>query len=233
MKPSSSQPRTGSAILKSGDRSGGKSGRPAPVIGAAGPQRTIISLSPVLNIVREHDPAAHESPDRRGGYLRMAPGEVPTIVLDGLASEAEQLDAELRCRRELNLVLAEREQRNEGQAETAVLKRRRELLHYSAEVVVSRETEPEHHEDPRRRGGYLRAAPGRIPEIVLDGLASEEDQAAALARLLRSLDLSREHASLRLLPQLLQPEALAMYERCGFRKAGLRNSFHLMVAMLD
>jgi ribosomal protein S18 acetylase RimI-like enzyme len=26
--------------------------------------------------------------------------------------------------------------------------------------------------------------------------------------------------------------AIAMYERCGFRKAGLRNTYHLMVASL-
>ena len=57
-------------------------------------KRQIIQQSPMLIISREANLDAHNDPSRRGGYLLLAPGQVPEIVLDGLSSDAEQFDAE-------------------------------------------------------------------------------------------------------------------------------------------
>jgi ribosomal protein S18 acetylase RimI-like enzyme len=51
--------------------------------------------------------------------------------------------------------------------------------------------------------------------------------------MMAALDAAREHGY-RQVALTVHPEnpAIRLYERCGFRKIGLRNTYHLMVAAL-
>ena len=133
---------------------------------------------------RAVDRASHAAPARRGGYLIILPGRPPEIVLDGLASAAEQKAAELRCMRELEKSLYEAQISGHDQEHE---QRRRQLVRLDREVVVTRENDPATHADPRRRGAYLLQKPGQMPEIVLDALATDEEQRAGEQRCLREL----------------------------------------------
>ena len=72
------------------------------------------------------------------------------------------------------------------------------------------------------------------PQLGIALLPAFQHQGHGRPMMLAALDAARSagyaQVSLTVHPQ---NPAIAMYERCGFRKAGLRNSFHLMVAMLD
>lgn len=149
------------------------------------PQRDIIFASPSLIISSEYNREAHEDPKRRGGYVRLVPGEVPEIVLDRLCSEKEQQEAEKRLRRELDEMLQTIQLAN---ADHETEKKRRALVRLAANYVVTRVSDPISHSDPLRRGGYLLRVPGNLPEIVLDGLATDEEQARAEQRCLRALE---------------------------------------------
>lgn len=72
--------------------------------------------------------------------------------------------------------------------------RRRRLLRVTPAALVSVQCDPAAHADPRRRGGYLVPRPGDVPEIVLDGLAAEEEQQAAERRLLGEVLAQRDQA---------------------------------------
>jgi hypothetical protein len=75
--------------------------------------------------------------------------------------------------------------------------KRRKLLRMTGSLIVSQEEDPESHADPAKRGGYLIYHPpepgqkGRMPEIVLDGLATADEQRAAEARCERELEALR------------------------------------------
>lgn len=72
------------------------------------------------------------------------------------------------------------------------------------------------------------------PQLGIALLPAFQHQGHGRPMMLAALDAARSagyaQVSLTVHPQ---NPAIVMYERCGFRKAGLRNSFHLMVAMLD
>jgi hypothetical protein len=70
---------------------------------------------------------------------------------------------------------------------------RRRLVRIERRVVVSRARDADAHADPARRGAYLARAEGRLPEIILDGLASEAEQREAERRCLNQL--AREEAA--------------------------------------
>lgn len=64
-------------------------------------RREIIRVTPTLVLSRDYRPTAHADPAYRGGYLLLLPGKIPEIVLDGLATQDEQQEAEARCLEEL------------------------------------------------------------------------------------------------------------------------------------
>ncbi len=64
-------------------------------------RRELVRVSPTLVISRDYSPKIHDDPAYRGAYLLLLPGKVPEIVLDGLANELEQREAERRCLLEL------------------------------------------------------------------------------------------------------------------------------------
>lgn len=131
--------------------------------------KEILQTTPTFILSRAYDAAAHADPARRGGYLLLVPGERPEIVLDGLASAEEQHAAELRCMREMEAALFQAQVSGHDREQHH---RRRMVLRMTTDLVVTVDHDPEAHADPRRRGGYVLQAPGKIPEIVLDGLAS-------------------------------------------------------------
>src|SRR5437879_1918912 len=65
------------------------------------PEKILISATDNLIILRIFCADAHADPDRRGAYLQRVPGRAPELILDGMATEAEQREAEARCLREL------------------------------------------------------------------------------------------------------------------------------------
>ena len=74
---------------------------------------------------------------------------------------------------------------------------------------------------------------GQTPQLGISLLPAFQHQGHGRPLMLAALAAARqagyERVSLTVHPQ---NPAIAMYERCGFRKAGLRNSFHLMVVDL-
>src|SRR5688500_2745493 len=111
--------------------------------------REILQTHSTYVLSRAVDRVSHADPARRGGYLVILPGRPPEIVLDGLASAAEQKAAELRCMRELEKSLYEAQISGHDQEHEP---RRRQLVRLDREVVVTRENDPATHADPRRRG---------------------------------------------------------------------------------
>jgi hypothetical protein len=155
------------------------------------PQREIVHATPTLIVSRVWDEKAHLDPARRGAYVLLLPGQIPEIVLDGLATPREQAQARQRCERELETSLhlaqmAGADRELEGQ--------RRLVVRVEKGLVITRAVDAVAHKDPARRGAYLVRAPGRLPEIVLDGLASEAEQQAAERRCRQVLE-REEHAA--------------------------------------
>lgn len=180
-------------------------------------KRQIIQQSPMLIISRETNLEAHNDPSRRGGYLLVAPGQVPEIVLDGLSSDAEQFDAEQRCRRELALSRRAQEEFDESREGAPVEPttgpvKRRELVRLTDSLVVSRDFSKEAHADPDRRGAYVLLQPRRRPEIVLDGLAGRAEQQAALERCVHFVELTQTGSgALQKLTDLLKSRERPVY----------------------
>lgn len=64
----------------------------------------------------------------------------------------------------------------------------REVIRTTPTYIVTRERDEKRHLDPAFRGAYLVRVPGKMPEIVLDGLASPKEQRAAEQRCQRELE---------------------------------------------
>lgn len=163
--------------------------------------RQIVEALPTALISREYSHSVHADPARRGGYLLIVPGELPEIVLDGLASSQEQERARQRCLKELEAAM-ENAQVQSGQ-DREVEQKRRAVVRIETDLVITRGMDPAAHLDPARRGGYLLRVPGKVPEIVLDGLATPEEQERAERRL-RSLLQAPEPGGAASLNALLQ-----------------------------
>jgi hypothetical protein len=64
----------------------------------------------------------------------------------------------------------------------------REVIRTTATYIVTRERDEKRHLNPAYRGAYLLLLPGKMPEIVLDGLASPREQREAEQRCQRELE---------------------------------------------
>ena len=73
----------------------------------------------------------------------------------------------------------------------------------------------------------------KTPQLGISLLPDFQHQGHGRPLMLAALAAARQAGYARVsLTVHPQNPAIAMYERCGFRKAGLRNSFHLMVVDL-
>src|SRR5579862_9157781 len=98
-------------------------------------QRETVEATLTLITSREYSHALHEDPARRGGYLLILPGEIPEIVLDGLARPEEQERARRRCLIELEQALQSAQDREVGE-------KRRSIVRVERSLVVTRSTDP-------------------------------------------------------------------------------------------
>lgn len=157
-------------------------------------RREVVEHRATFIISREFNTAHHEDPQRRGGYLLLLPGRIPEIVLDGLATNEEQHQAMVRCQRELDDMLVNAQIM--ANADLATEDSRGEVLTATSQFVVVRRNDPVAHADPQRRGGYIVREQGKIPTIVIDGMAGRPQQEQAEQHL-RGI-LEREHTVQRL-----------------------------------
>ncbi len=73
----------------------------------------------------------------------------------------------------------------------------------------------------------------RTPQLGIAVFPPFQGQGCGSALMVAALDAARA-AGYRQIALTVHPEnpAIAMYERCGFRKAGMRRTYHLMIAPL-